>query len=220
MFKNVRWQIRLIFILWIIFLFLMTRPPFTFLVLNTFLGYIPIELSLELTNKYIEKSWFFWPILIIWFLFYPNAPYLLTDLFHLSRLNPYNSYNGLMRLSITMWGNYAYLMISALGCSLIGFYGLFQIVNRCCSFFAIKSKQVRVYIILILNVFSSIGIYVGRFLRLHTIYLAFSPRLVLDQLSEMWTPRMLLFVIILTVVQSFIYWVLYLIIKDARASEY
>lgn len=219
MFKNVRWQVRLIFILWIIFLFVMVKPPFTFLVLNTILGYIPIELSLELTNKYVEKSWIFWPILVLWLVFYPNAPYLLTDLFHLTLLQPYAP-NGLLRLSTTMWINYAYLLISALGCSLIGFYGQFQIVNRSCAFFSIKSKPFKVFIILILNVIASIGIYVGRFLRFHTVYLLLSPRLVIKQLSEMWTPKMLVFVIILTIVQSFVYWILYLIIKDAKDEEH
>lgn len=219
MFKNVRWQVRLIFILWIIFLFVMVKPPFTFLVLNTILGYIPIELSLELTNKYVEKSWIFWPILVLWLVFYPNAPYLLTDLFHLTLLQPYTP-NGLLRLSTTMWINYAYLLVSALGCSLIGFYGQFQIVNRSCAFFSIKSKPFKVFIILILNVIASIGIYVGRFLRFHTVYLLLSPRLVLKQLSEMWTPKMLVFVIILTIVQSFVYWLLYLIIKDAKDEEH
>lgn len=219
MFKNVRWQVRLIFILWIIFLFVMVKPPFTFLVLNTILGYIPIELSLELTNKYIEKSWIFWPILVLWLVFYPNAPYLLTDLFHLTLLHPYAP-NGLLRLSTTMWINYAYLLISALGCSLIGFYGQFQIVKRSCAFFSIKSNPLKVFIILILNVIASIGIYVGRFLRFHTVYLLISPRLVIKQLSEMWTPKMLVFVIILTIVQSFVYWILYLIIKDAKDEEH
>jgi uncharacterized membrane protein len=216
-FKNIRWQIRLFFILWILFLYIVVKPPFTFLVLNTFLGYIPIELSLELTNQYIEKSWVFWPILILWLIFYPNAPYLLTDLFHLSLLNPYSNI-GLLRLSGTMWVNYAYLIISALGCSLIGFYGLFQVVKRSLRFFNINSKYIKIIIILILNLISSIGIYIGRFLRFHTIYLILSPRLVLKQLTEMWTFRMLMFVFILTLVQSFVYWILYLIIKDTKTT--
>ena len=218
MFKNARWQVRLFFILWIIFLFVVAKPPFEFLVLNTFLGYIPIELSLELTNKYVEKSWIFWPIFALWLIFYPNAPYLLTDLFHLSLLQPYGT-NGLLRLSAHMWMNYSFLMISALGCSMLGFYGLFQIVNRCFAFFSIHSKVAKVLLIFALNVISSIGIYVGRFLRFHTIYLLFSPRLVIKQLTEMWTLKMLVFVVIMTVVQCFIYWIFYLILQDVKNSE-
>lgn len=218
MFKNIRWQVRLFFMLWILFLYFVIKPPFTFLVLNTFLGYIPIELSLELTDPYIGKSWLFWPIFVLWLMFYPNSPYLLTDLFHLSLLNPYSDI-GLLRLSGTMWINYAYLIISALGCSLIGFYGLFQVVNRALYFFKIKSKFVKIIIIFILNFVSSVGIYIGRFLRFHTIYLILSPRLVLKQLVEMWTFKMLIFVIILTIIQSFVYWILYLIIKDAKSNS-
>ncbi|TPR17967.1 DUF1361 domain-containing protein [Apilactobacillus timberlakei] len=215
MFKNIKWQIRIIFIAWIIFLYFMVKPPFGFLILNTILGYIPIELSLELTNKHVKKHWIFWPILILWLIFYPNAPYLLTDLFHLSLLSPYTN-EGLLRLSSNMWLSYSYLMISALGCSLIGLYGLFKIVHEIKNKLHIKNKLFVITLIIIFNILASIGIYIGRFLRFHTIYLLLSPKLLINPLINMWTPHMIVFVIILTIIQIFVYWIINLIIKDTK----
>lgn len=57
---------------------------FTFLVWNLFLAYIPLGIStlVHLKRNEIER-WQFWPIAGLWLLFFPNAPYILTDLFHL-----------------------------------------------------------------------------------------------------------------------------------------
>jgi uncharacterized membrane protein len=57
---------------------------FAFLTWNLFLAYIPMGLStlLYLKSDGIEK-WQFWPVAAVWLLFFPNAPYILTDLFHL-----------------------------------------------------------------------------------------------------------------------------------------
>ncbi|UQS85102.1 DUF1361 domain-containing protein [Apilactobacillus apisilvae] len=215
MLKNIKWQIRIVFIMWIIFLYIMVKPPFGFLILNTILGYIPIEMSLELTNRHLSKSWLFWPILLLWIIFYPNAPYLLTDLFHLSLLNPYGN-DGLLRLSGQMWISYSYLMISALGCSLIGFFGLFKVVNEITQKLKIKSEFFKMSLIIILNIISSIGIFIGRFLRFHTVYLLLSPKLLIKPLIEMWTPHMIAFVVILTIIQTFVYWIIHLIVKDTE----
>lgn len=102
---------------------------------------------------------------------------------------------------------------------MLGFYGLFQIVNRCFAFFSIHSKVAKVLLIFALNVISSIGIYVGRFLRFHTVYLIFSPRFVIKQLTEMWTLKMLFFVVIMTIVQCLIYWIFYLTLTDVKDEK-
>lgn len=60
---------------------------FKFLVWNLFLAWIPyfISLSLLLWGDKI-RSWFLISILlIIWLLFFPNSPYIITDLFHFDR---------------------------------------------------------------------------------------------------------------------------------------
>ncbi|MFN6075119.1 MAG: DUF1361 domain-containing protein, partial [Fluviicola sp.] len=62
---------------------------FLFLNWNLFLAFVPwILTSLVILNPKIQQSKFTLFILLgTWVLFFPNAPYILTDLFHLS----YNS---------------------------------------------------------------------------------------------------------------------------------
>lgn len=54
-------------------------PRFTFLFWNLFLAWVPWLLSSALPRT----RWLFWPLATLWLAFFPNAPYLLTDLIHL-----------------------------------------------------------------------------------------------------------------------------------------
>lgn len=97
-----KWLVRALFLVWIALLYsYLKQPPFNFLVLNTFLAFIPIELSFHIDVGKPKNGLLFWVLIIVWLLFYPNTPYLLTDLFHLSLLNPYGV-NGLLRLDDVM----------------------------------------------------------------------------------------------------------------------
>ena len=59
----------------------------------------------------------------------------------------------------------------------------------------------RTIIVTVLTIFSSVGVYVGRFLRLHTAYLFFDPGFVIKELITMWSPRMLAFVFMMFLLQ-------------------
>ena len=58
-----------------------TQTTFSFMALNVFLAWLPIvfaQLFLKLRSNW---RWFFVPL---WLLFFPNDPYLMTDMFHLA----------------------------------------------------------------------------------------------------------------------------------------
>ena len=194
------------------------NSPMHFLVLNTFLAYIPIELGFFLERPKIKTGWIFWPVWLIWLMFYPNTPYILTDLFHLSLLNPYNQ-AGLIKLSTTMWVNYTFLFVSAIGFALIGFDGLTKIARILSHKLGGHSPKLSQLITVILTLLSSIGVFIGRFLRIHTIYLFISPRLFINPLIQMWRPKMLAFVFLFTFIQLFIYWIINLIITSHPKSD-
>ena len=64
---------------------------FTFLAWNLFLAWIPLVLSALLPGAAAaggRRWWLMAPVLVSWLLFYPNAPYLLTDLIHLGDRPP------------------------------------------------------------------------------------------------------------------------------------
>ncbi|MHC9533003.1 DUF1361 domain-containing protein [Dellaglioa sp. BT-FLS60] len=194
--------IRLFFIgyLIIIYLFIYKQQAlFSFLLLNTFLGYLPIELAFHIKKDQSTLS--FWLLTLLWLFFYPNAPYLLTDLFHLSLLQPYSVTTGLIRLDIHMWLNYTFLMVSALSCTLLALIGLSQIADQIKDRLHLELPYYHYVIMLGLTVLSSIGVYIGRFLRLHTVYLVTSPKWAVKMITDMWTIKMLAFVVLLTIVQ-------------------
>ena len=201
--KIQRWVVRLLYWSFIAFAALTFHDSFRFLLLNTLLAYIPIELSFWLTSK--RSPIIFWIMAVVWLLFYPNAPYLMTDLFHLSILKPYGI-NGMLRFNLPMWRDFAYLVGAAIVSTIIGTLGVDQIAQECQRRLHLaKLPAGRTIISAALFLFASIGVYVGRFLRLHSIYLLITPQYIIKQLVEMWSIKMLTFVLLMWLLQLVIY---------------
>ncbi|MCH5465509.1 DUF1361 domain-containing protein [Levilactobacillus tujiorum] len=216
--RRARWEIRIFFVVWLIFLYFRAKDPFSFLILNTFLGYIPIELSFHLGANKPKSAWLFWPLLIVWLLFYPNAPYLLTDLFHLSLLQPY-ALSGLLRVTPHLWIYFTYMIISAMSCTLLGFWSLNYVSQTVTARIARGNGLIRVLVVVLLTFLTSVGLYIGRFLRIHTVYLFINPEQFVRPIMNMWTSNMWIFVGLLTFIQLFCYWILYLIMHNHQQSE-
>lgn len=202
------WRIRLFFWVLIILLKLFAQAPYDFMVLNTFLGYVPIELSFHLKRFNDRRALAFWLLLIIWLIFYPNAPYVMTDLFHLSWLHPHTSINGILRSDPVIWLNFAMMMVCALACLLVGTVTLDQTARQLTRLTTPHQPRLRYLWIVIFMTMASIGIYIGRFLRLHSIYLLFTPTWFFRQLWSIWSGRTAAFVAIMTILQLIVYWLL------------
>lgn len=210
--RSSKWVVRACFAGWLVFIYTyLQRPPFNFLVLNTLLAFIPIELSFHIDVGKPKNMILFWLLIIVWMLFYPNTPYLLTDLFHLSLLNPYGV-NGLLRLDDTMWLKFSLLLISTIFSTLLGMWGLDRIAAAISARFKMSDMPVfKDLVIIILTILSSIGIFIGRFLRIHTIYLFLTPEMFIRPLLNMWSHSAIFFIVLLTVVQLVFYYTLKLI---------
>ena len=61
---------------------------YAFLAWNLFLAWIPLVLASLLPMWGRRWRWLVVPVLVSWLLFFPNAPYLLTDLIHLGDRPP------------------------------------------------------------------------------------------------------------------------------------
>lgn len=204
--KKIRWIVRLLFIFYLLYIGCVITSDhgiYSFLLLNTFLAYIPIEIGMHLNEK--QPQWLFWIILILWFIFYPNAPYVLTDLFHLSKINPYDTVTGLMVFNLHIWWHYGNLVFSALISSLFGVWSLSYVSEIISKRSHHDNSLFKLFIVNILIIISSIGVYIGRFLRLHTVYLFTNPHEVVNELIQMWNVRMLFFVILIAVFQALIW---------------
>lgn len=217
--KN-RWLIRIAFWLFMLYIYLTVYSrggTYSFLLLNTFLGYLPIELSFHL--DYRQNNFIFGVIFVFWLLFYPNAPYVLTDLFHLAKLDPYNSATGLMEFNLHLWLNFSNLVASALACSLVGIWSLEYVADQLLLKLHRFSRGWQILTINILLLLSSVGIYVGRFLRLHTAYLFLDPNWVLQQLVDMWSPRMLIFVGFMFIIQLIMWIIIFISRQSLQQTE-
>ena len=124
---------------------------FTFLIWNLFLAWIPLVFVLVLRkNESINKSVVRSSILLLsWLLFFPNAPYMLTDLVHL-----------LNRKHIPFWYDLIMILSFAWTGLLTGFVSLIEIQN----FFTEKfGKIISWCITLVSLVLGSFGVYLGRY---------------------------------------------------------
>ena len=144
---------------------------FSFLVWNLCLAWIPFLLSLGATLIHQVQPQRWWMLLgvgLVWVVFFPNAPYLLTDLLHLQSIPPLPIWYDVALLAAFAWA------------------GLFLAV------FSLRAMQILVKTyagiwISWLFVFgvvglSGLGVYVGRFLRWNSWDLLLYPRAVLVDL--------------------------------------
>ncbi len=118
---------------------------------NLFLAFIPWFISVILIMKKRIPTFFLVLLLFIWLLFFPNAPYILTDLFHLSpRRFPPIWYDLILLLSYAWTG----LM-----------FGFISLINIETVLMEHVNPKIVSSISSVLLFVASFGIYLGRFLR-------------------------------------------------------
>ncbi len=126
---------------------------FIFLAWNLFLAFIPWWISNYLKKK--ERLGFVHiPLLVLWLLFLPNSPYILTDLFH---LRP--------REYFPLW----YDLVLVLSFALIGMMVFLKSLK---DMFGMLQKYIKpVYLAIIIPFIFwliSFGLYLGRYLRFNS----------------------------------------------------
>lgn len=126
---------------------------FLFLNWNLFLAFVPWLFTVILTmSPNLQKSRLaVFGMLGIWLLFFPNASYILTDLFHLS----HNS-------SMPIWFDLVLILSFAWTGLLYGFLSLWNLEELMEQFL---TKRVITILSVVLLFVSSFGIYIGRYLR-------------------------------------------------------
>ena len=148
-----------------------------FLNWNLFLAFIPWVLtSIVIIKPKIQQNKFtIYTLMGVWLLFFPNAPYILTDLFHL-RFNA----------SMPIWYDLIMILSFAWTGLLFGFFSLRDIESILCK--SINQKWLTIIIISLLFV-SGFGIYIGRFLRWNSWDIIHEPvRLLYDIADRVFHP--------------------------------
>ncbi|MFP3594575.1 DUF1361 domain-containing protein [Chryseobacterium sp. SIMBA_038] len=154
-----RFEITILLILMTLFCFslsifryyLSDTKVFFFLNWNLFLAWIPFIISSFLLIFNIKSKVALAFAIVVWILFFPNSPYILTDLFHLKTRN-----------SVPIWYDLIVILSYAWAGLICGFISLLDIEKMLSSYF----KRSTISIIAVLFLFlSSFGVYLGRFLR-------------------------------------------------------
>src|SRR5687767_3168310 len=149
-----------------------SRVTFVFLIWNIFLALIPYGISTllvlfheKITNRFILGIPF-----LAWLCFFPNAPYILTDLFHLRQ-----------RAGVPYWYDLALILFFAWNGLMLGYASLMdmQLV------FTRRFTKWAGWLIAIGSlVLGSFGIYLGRYLRWNSWDVISSPTGLLKDISE------------------------------------
>ncbi|MEL7221911.1 MAG: DUF1361 domain-containing protein [Bacteroidota bacterium] len=123
---------------------------FLFLAWNLFLAWIPLIISHWLIQQK-RARWVVATSLMGWLLFFPNAPYLLTDFVHLRNSG-----------GVPFW--YDFILLSIFGTTglILGIYSLEQIRKYLVQYWSRSVASIMLTSTLLL---SGLGIYLGRVLR-------------------------------------------------------
>lgn len=136
--------------------FLTHRLTYAFLLWNLVLAWVPLVCAwVVFQTKKPPAAWrWLWIPVFLWFIFFPNAPYLLTDLGHLARLSEW----ALAPLGFDV----VMILVFTLNGLLLGMLSIFlmeDVWRR-----TLRSNVATALSILSL-VFTGFGMYLGRFLR-------------------------------------------------------
>ena len=129
---------------------------FNFLKSNLFIGSFPALLIAFLIERYYEKlkNFSFWAATALWVLFYPNAPYMISDLIH-NTSDP----KGLANPELIIFDTLIIFSIAMLSI----FYGLLSLKIMFNLFHKkTRSKKFAHFAIFITLVLSCLGFYMGR----------------------------------------------------------
>ncbi|RKD22228.1 Uncharacterized membrane protein [Caminicella sporogenes DSM 14501] len=152
---------------------------YVFLIWNIFLAWLPLVFSILLFKNIKKKR----PVIIflisfLWLIFYPNAPYIVTDIIHLSRYKFYSSvsYELNFNKNIKIWYDFILIMIFVFTGYILGFLSLninHKIVKE-----RLGSTLGWLFIVII-SFLSGFAIYLGRFLRLNSWEIISNPRMLI-----------------------------------------
>lgn len=135
---------------------------FLFLVWNLFLAWIPFLVAYNLQSLHHNFGKIVTlPALLLWLLFLPNAPYIVTDLIHL-RVRP----------PLPIWYDTTMLFAFAWTGLMLGFFSLIHARDYWSGYIHKKTSGLFVFISLAL---CSLGIYIGRFQRWNSWDLFLNP---------------------------------------------
>ena len=127
---------------------------FHFLLWNLFLGFLPLAIAYGLHRYYARlPRWALWLGGVVWLLFYPNAPYMISDLMH-NQMDP----DAILYDTLILFG---FAMLSL-------FYGFLSLKLMFRVFVQMRGRHVANTALVLSLLLSSLGFYMGRVIRFNS----------------------------------------------------
>ena len=145
---------------------------FIFLNWNLFLAFVPLTFTYIIEKKSLKGYWF-WLMFFGWLLFFPNAPYVITDLKYLNRNNT--------KSGVPIWLDIVLISSFAINSILLGFISAEKIFNQ------LKKLYNRWWaniVIITCMLLSGFGVYLGRFERFNSWDIISNPSLLIDNIAD------------------------------------
>ena len=144
---------------------------YIFLAWNLFLAWIPFLCAEKMERSFNRKRIkFSILLLLIWLFFFPNSPYIITDLIHLKA-----------RQNCPLWFDSILILSFAWNGLMVGFISLMKIQ----ALLKAGTGYVLSWVIAIsLLVLSSFGVYLGRFLRFNSWDVMFQPYTIFSEITD------------------------------------
>jgi uncharacterized membrane protein len=140
---------------------------YTFMLWNLFLAWVPLVAAYFAFVRARREAWASAGVLVVvWLLFFPNAPYVLTDFKHLAEYGSSRLWYDALMLSSFAW--------TALMLGFVSLYLIHAITRRCAGAF------VGWVVVACALGLASFGVYIGRFAGFNSWDAAVHPRLVLS----------------------------------------
>lgn len=152
-------------------------PLFIFLIWNLFLAFIPLGMAFLIRRRYDKgkrNKFLYIPFLMVWLLFLPNSPYILTDLFHFKQRSMPLWFDLILILTFAWNG----LMAGLISVNIVQ-----DIVTK------LTTKWFSWFVVLSSIFASGFGIYLGRYLRWNSWDLLHQPSsLIHDVIDPLMNP--------------------------------
>lgn len=137
-------------------IFISHKHNYLYFIWNLFLAWVPYLISIYLPIAWYtlkSKVWAYL-LLVIWFLFWPNSPYIITDLLHLKQ-----------KQNIPLWFDLGLILSFAWTGLMLGFISLIEIQNLVRKEMSRTAGWIFAAVMLLLG---ALGIYIGRYGRLNS----------------------------------------------------
>ena len=173
---------------------------YLFYIWNFILAIIPFLCSRQLAYRQ-NLNYKAILLMICWLLFFPNAPYLITDILHFENRPP-----------VPAWYDLTLVVSGAWNGLLLGIISLMQVEQFLLRFF--KKTRVSLFVFLFIAL-GGYGVYLGRFMRYNSWDIATRPLLLVSSLvQQLLHPHQHLAVWAFTLVFSVMLGILYTTVKQ------